>query len=200
MGLFGASPYTGADLYKVTQPTTAPKTTQATTQATTPKAATSPVSSGWAPSGLAAGPAIPIPRPAASAPAAPAPAPAQGPTYNPQPAQSYASQSGGGGGGGGSFDFSQTFQAPAQASMAQPDWSGLFGGMSSLMNQDQQGDVPGNVPLSTQKDTMQLQGLREGAAGWNDIAGPGSPNPALGQRILPDESKKLAALQTARIY
>jgi hypothetical protein len=99
-----------------------------------------------------------------------------------------------------SFDFSNNSQGPALSSMPQPDWSGLFSGMSSLMDKSQQGDVPGNVPLSTQKDTMQLQGLRESAAGWRDLAGPGGSNPALGQRILPDESKKLAALQTARIY
>lgn len=86
------------------------------------------------------------------------------------------------------------------APMPQTDWSGLFSGMSSLMDKGQQGDIPENVPLSTQKDTMQLQGLRESAAGWRDLAGPGGMNPALGQRILPDESKKLAALQTARIY
>ena len=80
------------------------------------------------------------------------------------------------------------------------DFAGLFSGMSSLMSQDQQGDVPDNIPLTTQKDTMALQGLRESSAGWGEnIAGPG-PNPSLGQRIPPDETKKLAALQTARIY
>lgn len=198
MGLFGASPYTGADLYKVAQPTTtAPKTTQTPTQMTAPKTATSPVSSGWAPSGLAAGPAIPIPKAQTSTPAAPAPAAPTPAATTPYSTYQGGGSASGGGGGGGSFDFSQNYAAPQMASMAQPDWSGLFSGMGSLMNSDQQGDVPG---LTTQKDTMQLQGLKESAAGWNELAGPGGGNPSLGQRILPDESKKLSALQTARIY
>lgn len=83
--------------------------------------------------------------------------------------------------------------------IAQPDWGGLFSGMSSLMDKDQAGDVM-QQPISAQKDSMQLQGLRESAAGWKELGGPGGSNPALGQRILPDESKKLAALQTSRIY
>lgn len=109
---------------------------------------------------------------------------------------------GGGGGGGGSynFDFSNNAQSPAMAAMPQPDWSGLFSGMGSLMDQDQKNGIPDTLPVSTQKDTMQLQGLRESAAGWQDLNGQGGPNPSLGNRIFPDESKKLAALQTARIY
>lgn len=164
-------------------------------------------SAGWSPGGLAAGPVTYLPK---KTTAAPAPGPT-GPTSTGGSGTSWTAASstpytgGGGGGGGGSmpsfsFDFSNNSQGPALSSMPQPDWSGLFSGMSSLMDKSQQGDVPGNVPLSTQKDTMQLQGLRESAAGWRDLAGPGGSNPALGQRILPDESKKLAALQTARIY
>lgn len=149
--------------------------------------------------GLAAGAPIYLPKkttPAAPAPAAPtpsAPAPSSGGSYTPS--------SGGGGGGGGafSFDFSNNPQGPQLSQMPQPDWGGLFSGMSSLMDSDQAGDIM-QQPLSAQKDSMQLQGLRESAAGWRDLAGPGGSNPALGQRILPDESKKLAALQTARIY
>jgi hypothetical protein len=106
----------------------------------------------------------------------------------------------GGGGGGGSFSFNNTYSSPAMAPIASPDFSGLLSGFGNLLSQAQEGDVPGEVPLTTQKDTMQLQGLRESAAGWNELTGPGGANPALGQRILPDESKKLSALQQARIY
>jgi hypothetical protein len=157
--------------------------------------------------GLAAGAPIYLPKKTTAEPAqAPtgasptpysggsSPAPASGGSYTPR-------QSSGGGGGGGafSFDFSNNSQGPTMSPMPMPDFSGLFAGMSSLMDKDQAGDVM-QQPISAQKDSMQLQGLRENAAGWRDLAGPGGSNPSLGQRILPDESKKLAALQTARIY
>lgn len=154
--------------------------------------------------GLAAGAPIYLPKKTTAAPA-PDPgtsAPVGGgvtAATATRPGGSYTPSGGGGGGGSYNFDFSNNSQGPALSQMPQPDWSGLFSGMSSLMDNDQAGDIM-QQPLAAQKDSMQLQGLRESAAGWRDLSGPGGSNPALGQRILPDESKKLAALQTARIY
>lgn len=106
---------------------------------------------------------------------------------------------GGGGGGGGSFSFNNTYTGPTMAPMPTMDFSGLVSGFGDLLSQAQQGDVP-EPGLPTQKNNMELQALRESSAGWSQpLSGPGV-NPALGQRIPPDESKKLAALQQARIY
>lgn len=107
-----------------------------------------------------------------------------------------------GGGGGGSwpsFDYSSP-AVPTPTASPGFDFSSLIGGVTDLLSQGQKGDIPESIPLSTQKDTMQLQGLRESAAGWGgNMPGPGG-NTVLGNRIPPDESKKLAALQQARIY
>ena len=111
--------------------------------------------------------------------------------------------SGGGGGGGGSwpsFSYSNPAVPTPTPVSAGVDFSGLIGGVTDLLKAGQKSDIPDSIPLSTQKDTMQLQGLRESAAGWNELAGQGGGNPALGNRIPPDESKKLAALNAARIY
>lgn len=196
------------DLYKTAAPTsTAPKTT-APTSYTAPKTGTTQQST-YQPGGLRAGPVTYLPRSSS-----PAPAPESGGGGGDgRTAVATAGTVGGGGrvtagggpnygggGGGGSFSFNNTYQAPTMAPIASPDFSGLFAGFGDLLSQSQKGDIPGNVPLQTQKDTMQLQGLRESAAGWNELTGPGGSNPALGNRILPDESKKLAALQSARVY
>lgn len=109
---------------------------------------------------------------------------------------------GGGSGGGGGYNFSFSNPAAAAPTPSSPgmDFSGLIGGVTDLLKAGQKSDIPASIPLSTQKDTMQLQGLRESAAGWNELSGQGGGNPALGNRIPPDESKKLAALNAARIY
>lgn len=167
--------------------------------------------------GIVVGKPIPIPKPA-SAPAPAAPAEpvfsgsggggggtatyygggAGGSGYSGGGGRSY----GGGGGGGGSwpsFDYSSP-AVPTPTASPGFDFSSLIGGVTDLLSQGQKNDIPESIPLSTQKDTMQLQGLRESAAGWGgNMPGPGG-NTVLGNRIPPDESKKLAALQQARIY
>lgn len=124
----------------------------------------------------------------------------------PPPTQTAPTYSSSGGGGGGSYTgptFNNTYSysnvGPQLTPMPSMDFGGLLEGFGNLLSKDQQGDV-GQPTMPVQKDTMALQALRESAAGWQDnVTGP-TANQALGQRIPPDESKKLAALQTARIY
>lgn len=119
--------------------------------------------------------------------------------YAPVPGLSYPQStpsSGGGGGGGGS---SFTINNVGGAMSPMPDLSGLIESFGGMLNKQQEGDVPEALPV--QKNTMELQALREAGAGWNEqnIGGMGV-NPQLGQRIPADETKKLAASGQSRIY
>jgi hypothetical protein len=173
-----------ADLYKSSPGTTLPTNTKPTNQATSLQTKpTSTAASNIAPraSGLVVG------------------AGGTFGNYAPVPGLSYPQStpsSGGGGGGGGS---SFTINNVGGAMSPMPDLSGLIESFGSMLNKQQEGDVPEALPV--QKNTMELQALREAGAGWNEqnIGGMGV-NPQLGQRIPADETKKLAASGQSRIY
>lgn len=172
-----------ADLYKSSPGTTLP-TTKPTSTSTTAKPSTTsaPVSNTATRSaGIMVGPYG-----------------MQSPT--PVPGLSYPQTAGSGGGsygGGGGSSFSINNVGGAMSPM--PDLSGLIESFGSMLNKQQEGDVPEALPV--QKNTMELQALREAGAGWNEqnIGGMGV-NPQLGQRIPPDESRKLSAQGQGRIY
>lgn len=170
------------DLYKSSPGTQLPTNTPKTTTTTKPTTTVQTAQSGGAPAaGIRIGPY-----------GMQSPAPVPGLSY-PQTAGSGGGSYGGG--GGSSF----TINNVGGAMSPMPDLSGLFESFGNMLNKQQEGDVPEALPV--QKNTMELQALREAGAGWNEqnIGGMGV-NPQLGQRIPPDESRKLSAQGQGRIY